>query len=341
MEKMPKIGKLSDVAHLVQHKTRFAGLDDDGNVVYDKYIALPTVEFTGTVKLHGTNGSVRLERDDTVTAYSKNNELSLEKDNAGFCKFVKEKETYFFSVLKTVADYVGTDDIYVYGEWCGPKIQGGVAISKLQEKSFFVFALKYYDKSAENYRWVFNPMMYLSMIENRNYNVYSIFSYPTYSINIDFENLPEVEKIIENLVNSVEEECPVGKYFGISGIGEGIVWSAEFRGEYLTFKSKGLKHRNATKPKKQKKVGENAALIHQFAVYAIPEWRLEQMFNETFDVLNGGKGDIKGLGKFIKAVIKDVEKEEQTELEELGLELKETTRAITELAKKWFFSKIG
>jgi hypothetical protein len=278
--------------------------------------------------------------DGKLNAHSKNKALTIEEDNAGFCQFVTENEDYFHSRLDSISDYIGATDIYVYGEWCGPKIQGGVAISKLPERSFFIFAIKYRKNDIEEFKWVTDPMIYLSMIADANHNVYNIFSYPTYSISIDFERLEEAEKIIEKIVNMVEEECPVGNSFGIKGIGEGVVWTGSYKGEHLMFKSKGLKHRNATKPKKPKSRAENAEVIEKFSIYATPEWRLEQMYNETFDILNGGKGDIKGLGKFIKAVIKDVEKEEQKELEELGLELKDTTRAITEVAKKWFFAKI-
>ena len=48
-------------------------------------------------------------------------------------------------------------------------------------------------------------------------------------------------KFIE-LVEEVEKECPVSKQFNVSGIGEGIVWTTEYKGETYRFKTKGEKH---------------------------------------------------------------------------------------------------
>ena len=66
-----------------------------------------------------------------------------------------------------------------------------------------------------------------------------------YTIDIDF-NHPELSqnKIVEYTLE-VEEECPVAKEFGFSGIGEGIVFSYSDDEHSYTFKSKGIKHQKS------------------------------------------------------------------------------------------------
>lgn len=342
MEKMPSIKKLADVHEAVRHKVRFTGeLTDDGKPIYDDSKSLPKLSFTGTVKLHGTNGSVALIGNE-LYAHSKNNVLSAEKDNAGFHKFVLKNKDFFEENLAYIAGYLNAYDIYVYGEWCGPKIQDTAAITKIAERSFFVFAVKYNTEEGGEFKWVKEPNIYLSMFANPNHNVYNIFDYPTFVVDIDL-NEPELAlPVIERLTKMVEDGCPVANCFGVDGIGEGIVWTAWYDDTMYQFKTKGLEHRKSSKPPKRAQGNpEVAKKIQEFAEYATPDWRLEQMLQETFDTLNGGKPKVEGLGDFLKAVIKDVEKEEQNELKEAGLTVNEVARAISAISKEWFFSKLN
>ncbi len=66
--------------------------------------------------------------------------------------------------------------------------------------------------------------------------------FPTFSMTIDFDR-PELShnKLVE-LTLQVEKECPVAKYFNISGIGEGIVWKCSLLDSSLWFKVKGELH---------------------------------------------------------------------------------------------------
>src|SRR5271169_1940456 len=47
-----------------------------------------TVLYKAKVKLHGTNAAVQIAADGSITPQSRESLLSLEKDNAGFCRFV-------------------------------------------------------------------------------------------------------------------------------------------------------------------------------------------------------------------------------------------------------------
>lgn len=91
------------------------------------------------------------------------------------------------------------------------------------------------------------------MLKELNDNgIYFVTQFETFEIEIDF-NKPELaqERLIE-ITEQVEKECPVGKFFDVSGVGEGVVWdkigatTSEFR-----FKVKGDAHAGGT----QKLVG--------------------------------------------------------------------------------------
>jgi len=81
--------------------------------------------------------------------------------------------------------------IAVYGEWCGNNIQKGVALVELP-KMFVIFDIKvddnWIDINSLNIKWnLFNKD-----------NIYNIEQFPTYNINIDFNNPQLIQnKLIE------------------------------------------------------------------------------------------------------------------------------------------------
>ena len=70
-----------------------------------------------------------------------------------------------------------------------------------------------------------------------------------------------------------------------------------------------------------------------------PDWRMEQMLDKTFDLMNGGTIDIKKMGEFIKNVIADVMKEELATIAEAGLEPKDINSKVSERCRNYFFHK--
>jgi hypothetical protein len=80
-------------------------------------------------------------------------------------------------------------------------------------------------------------------------------------------------------------------------------------------------------------------IIEDFCVYLQKDWRLEQMLDKTFDLINGGKIDIKQMGMFIKNVMGDILKEESDILAEAGLEPKDISGKVAERSKNYFFAK--
>jgi hypothetical protein len=124
--------------------------------------------------------------------------------------------------------------------------------------------------------------------------------------------------------------------------GEGIVWSTTLNGNVHRFKVKGELHAGKSKVKTLKPVDDaRVQKCIDLAEKVTPAWRLEQMLNETFDTLNGGTYDVKDTGKYIKSVMADIVKEELQTISDEGLELKDITKYISEISKKFFFQRLN
>jgi len=317
----------------------YVGQDENDNAIYDRNAKLPIVDFTGTVKLHGTNASICYDGTD-LWAQSKGNVITPEKDNAGFAMFVETNKEYLRKALEDIFKTSPMTEVCVYGEWAGKGVQKGVAISEI-DKAFYMFSIKFKAEGEEDYRWARNPEMILGTIAKYGpETIQSIFDFETYHVTIDLNDPKAIQNKMLEITTEVEKECPVGKARGVSGIGEGVVWVGWYDYTKYNFKIKGDKHANSKVKKLQPvdEVKEQAKI--DFANYACPAWRLEQMYQETFDTLNGGQGDIKGNGKFLKAVVSDIMKEELGKMGEAGLEPKEVNGKISEVARRWFMEQL-
>jgi len=322
---MAEIGQFRNVVKSVVDAARFQGFDGEGSPIYDEAAPLPIVRFEGTVKLHGSCGSVCYDGQN-IWAQSKNNIITPDKDNAGFAAFVEYNREYFTKLLYNL---YGGEPVALFGEWAGRSIQKGVAISEI-ERSFFIFGLKVQDKG-----WY---PLYFDLPEHPR--VFKMDEFKTYEIDIDF-NCPALSqnKIIE-MVEDVENECPVAKHFGISGIGEGIVFEGFYEGQRFIFKAKGEKH-SATKVKVLRQVDDAKIQLKQDVAQRVcPSWRLEQMYSETFDLINGGLPDIKKTGDFLRAVSQDILKEELDVLGGAGLTMKDIGGYVSKIAKIWFMERL-
>jgi len=337
----PDIKQFRNVISNIKNQAQYLGKDDDGNVIKDRNAEMPIVKFSGSIKLHGSNAGICFSNKTGIYAQSRTSVITVDKDNAGFAFFVESKKDIFQNIMNQIIEKynINTDENYIalFGEWVGPKIQKGVAISQLPEKSLFIFGIKIrpFDEDKNSY-WVDEKGF--KSPENR---IYNINDYKTYEINIDFNKPGIAQNQIKEWVDEVEKECPVGKEFGISGIGEGIVWVGEYKGSIQRFKTKGDKHAGKSKVKTIKKVdNEKINKINEVAVKVLPTWRLEQMYTEVMDIMNGGVGDVKKTGNFLKAVIQDVNKEDLDIIIDSGLEPKECNKTISNLARKWLFDKL-
>ena len=233
---------------------------------------------------------------------------------------IQKKLDFLFSGLD-FKDYA-----IIYGEWCGGNIQKGVAINGL-EKMFVIFGIKVDDN------WIELP----NDLYDNEIGIYNILQFQTYEVEIDFNN-PELSqnKIIE-MTLSVEDSCPVGRFFGKEGVGEGIVFTCTTNQD-LKFKSKGEKH-SSSKVKTLNAIDtESMKCVNEFIELAVTENRLEQGI--SFFKENNIEVDSKNTGQFLGWIVKDVLKEEKDTLEASGLNEKQVKNAIVTKARIWFLNKV-
>ncbi len=314
--KFPSIVQFRDIIRTVKDRTHWAGKDENGEPIFDRTRRLPELSFEGTVKLHGTNAAVVRNEDGSFHFQSRENIITPEKDNAGFALWAStiNWEDFFFP-------FPEDSRVALFGEWCGGNIQNGVALNQLP-KMFVIF------KALVDDEW-----MLVESLQWPEKNIFNIRQFPKFNIVIDFENPANAQNPLIELTLAVEQECPVGKAFGISGVGEGIVWTCK-EDKSLVFKVKGEKH-SVSKVKTLVPVdAEKLANIAEFIDSTVTENRLNQAL-ENIDELS-----TKCTGQFIRWVFNDILKEEADVIVASMLDEKEIGKAVANKAKTWFFERI-
>lgn len=324
----PSINQYRQVVQHVQRKATFTGLDADGKPQFNPLARSPVIGFRGTVKLHGTNAAV-VFKDSHIGYQSRNRILTKESDNMGFVAHMSQHE----SVLEDLRQCIGAaphDTVVVFGEWCGEGIQNNVAISQLP-RMFVIFAIKVNDQ------WR-NLMPAFTSIQAR---VFMIESFRTEYVAVDF-NQPELyQNIFVQFTNEVEAHCPVGKAFGVPGIGEGMVWKPTLEKDPdLWFKVKGEKH-SASKVKVLSQVDiEVLTRTSDFVEYAVTENRLEQGLQHLVREQQKPFA-MTSIGDFLRWVYQDVIKEEMDTIEANELDPKKLGGPIAQVAKRWYITKLN
>lgn len=60
----PSIEQFPSIVHTIKSRASYTGPDANGNPTYDPSLPMPVIEFTGTVKLHGTNAGIAFNEND-------------------------------------------------------------------------------------------------------------------------------------------------------------------------------------------------------------------------------------------------------------------------------------
>lgn len=362
MIKYPGIEQFRNVVKTIQERACYIGKDEDGKPIFDYLKPKPKVTFTASEKIHGTNAGVCYSIPDGIWAQSRENIITVEKDNAGFAFFVSQNEEAIINLIKRLANEhnidLNTNIISLYGEWAGGNIQKNSALSG-NEKVFMLFehfkvspiepnieekAIWYKTKyigdiieketgqpTGKQYFWACKPF---------KQNIYNIMNFDTYTFEIDF-NEPEkhINQIIE-LVDKIEEASPVGRTFGFeSNIGEGVVCS------YLTednsliqFKVKGEKHSNSKVKTLNPVNTEKLNKIDECVSKICHNWRFEQGLTEVFGSDYENNLDRKRISEYLKWVGSDTIKEELDIISEYGFEPKDVMGKVSQKAKEYFFA---
>jgi hypothetical protein len=344
MFSFPKIRQFKDVIREVKARMTYKGRDEDGMPIYDSNAVLPALRFWGTVKLHGTNSSVVIRPDGIIQAQSRKRVLTIDSDNYGFANFVHDEigHQMWLEIAEYLREKFSIDHdktIVIYGEWAGSGIQSGVAISKV-ERAFHIFAVRAIaGKEAEDdeKEWIeVGPGTKLHDFHDR---INDITTYTVYTVVVDFESPGSIINDLAELTNEVEQECPAGKFLGVNGIGEGIVWrcyAPGYTSSRFWFKVKGKKH-SASKVRTLAPVDvEKMASLEEFVERTVTEQRLlqgiEHLKEMNLELSRSSTGD------FLRWVFRDIAEEEADTMEASALTLKDIGKPVSTKARKWLFA---
>lgn len=344
---MTVVGTTNDVTHLKypsidQFRTVVKQVRDQANW---HSTPLPTLTFQGTVKLHGTNAAV-VSDGTQIWHQSRERIITPLSDNAGFSQFATFRRDYFANVIAHLRTFLNinstTTKLAIYGEFCGGNIQSGVAINGL-EKMFVVFGASVGEDADRT--WLSPQVIDLALFGGHisSQNIYFIHNFPVWTLEIDFAN-PELSqnKLVE-ITEEIEKECPVGKHFGNTGIGEGAVWQCISELPYyqgLRFKVKGEKH-SVSKVRTLAEVNpEKVASINEFVARTTTVNRLQQMKDKLVE-MELDANDVRNIGTFLKYVGQDIIKEESDTLEVSGLNSKDVMGKISQVSRNWFLANIS
>jgi hypothetical protein len=282
---------------------------------------LPTITYRAKVKLHGTNCAVQVAEDRALVAQSRTQILTAGAgDHMGFAAWVAAHADAFAALAP--------GDV-VFGEWCGPGVQKGVAIAKAPEKLFAVFAIVRGGGAA----FVVEPAEIAALVP-----ALRVLPWEGEPVAIDFAARASLEAAAAELdrrVGEVEREDPwVKREFGIAGLGEGLVLYPSPFSPALMFKAKGEKHRTQASKSAVTVDPAVASSVAELVALLVTPARMQQ----GVDAVCGGTRDPKRTGAFLVWVADDVRKESVAELEASGLMWAQVDKAVQAAARTWFLS---
>lgn len=294
---------------------------------------VPVFDYVGTVKLHGTNAGIRRSSSGKLQAQSRSNIISSSNDNFGFAKFVEDNEAAIRQLFDT--HFGPDDDVTLFGEWVGRGIQKGIALSEL-DPHLVLFNAKINQKYNPDY------FPFPESIQNNEIGIYSIGQIPFYELTVDFSDPKDAIDEANNLTIYIERECPWGKFRGVTGVGEGLVWIPRQHPENsdLWFKTKGGKHsgKGTAKGIKASISPEQANTIQELLETVLPEWRLQQGIQVMKE--RGEQIDYRAVGPYLKWINQDILKEESDTVDASGIEWKYVSRAVTNAARQYILKEI-
>jgi hypothetical protein len=296
---------------------------------------LPVVRYRAKVKLHGSNCAVQVTPDGVYTQ-SRTAMLTPESDYKGFAAWVRDHRAYFAGLRP---------GLVVFGEWCGPGVERGMAVSQVDHKLFVVFAVRDGDHT------IVEPDELRALLPAEGAPAaLHVLPWDGEPVTIDYRSREQLDRVAAALsarVAAVEREDPwVRATFGISGLGEGLVFyprdvdGAPARTDPvslagLMFKAKGEKHRTAGAAAAVQVTPTVVGGVDEFVALMVTEPRLQQ----GLSTVCGGVVDPRQTGKFLAWIAADVRKESVAELEAAGLTWPQVDKAVQTRARAWFLAQ--
>lgn len=318
---------------------------------YQKHsLAIPeTLDFYGTIKLHGTNAGVGYNNQNGMWYQSRSNIITPEKDNAGFAKFAESKKEIFMNMINIVKTTYNIDldnySIVLFGEWTGKGIQKGVAISEM-ERFFALFDVKVFNSSNKDDCYYIKgssspltPQKFPELKSDSANNIYNIHEYRTYNIKLNFSDLESLQKELTSYIDEIEVQCPFASAFNVRGPGEGIVFTHYFEDknnnqQRFIFKVKGDEHKASKEAKKIEIRPEQMSEIDLFIERTVTNNRFQQAldyvykFNPELETYNK-KPEQKHMKHIVQWVLNDILKEERDNIVLNNYEPKQINIAVS------------
>ena len=303
------------------------------------------VTYRAKVKLHGTNSGVQRTPEGLLECQSRERLITPGDDNCGFARWVDSHRNEWLAGLSP-----GT---VVFGEWGGPGVMGGVALSRIPNKVFAVFAMLV-PATHGGRNLIVEPARIAQLLRPGTPCVVLPW-YKDLTVTVDWNATPDdlapVLELINEEVRAVEACDPwVKDTFGIEGTGEGLVFypvqeaiGQDTMEDYFTamFKAKGEKHKTVAQKAPAQADPEVVKGLQDFAALVLAEARLEQGALVVKPDGEPASYDMKRMGTFLGWISKDVAKECGPELTASGLDAKAASKAVTEHARKWYLAKIA
>ena len=310
------------------------------------------IELVGTVKLHGSHADIVVDSDDNIRLQSRNVlSVTAENDSYGYAAFMlplrneilELKSQYLarYTKLNPGSTIDSQHPLIIAGEWIGQGIQKRVAVNQLSRRFVIVSV-------SINNTWLLDEDY--ADIRNEAAGIYNIsrggFYYQTLvlaPLHIKFK--PQQEACfaaMQDQTEKIDQLCPFSATFGISGVGEGIVWKVQQPPYHakpeLWLKTKGRTHMEP--PQQNSNPEKNAAMTGArskaatFARGVVTARRLEQGFEYLMEMLL--LPDRKNTGTYIQWVQNDVLREEKTEIEAAGINQGTLKAEIIKIAKEHY-----
>jgi hypothetical protein len=301
--------------------------------------AFPVVRYRAKIKLHGSNCAVQVGPDG-LAAQSRTTMLTPTADYKGFAAWVHANAAYFLKLQRGLRP-----GLIVFGEWCGPGVEAGMAVSQAPRKLFAVFAVR------DGERIIVEPdeLRALLQVDGAPADLH-VLPWEGEPFTLDFADRTQLDTAVAALnqrVVEVEREDPwVRRTFGASGLGEGVVlYPIEVDGQpaprdpvglaALMFKAKGDKHRTAATKQAVQVDAVVVPSVAEFVALMVTEARLQQ----GLGTVCGGLASPRDTGKFLTWLVADVRKESTAELAASGLQWSQVEKAVQGHARAWYLAQ--
>ena len=322
----------------------YQGKDEQGNNVYEHITDYPVITYAATHKIGGTNTSIG--RNNGMYFYQSRNNILADNtktpDQNGFrSTYEKVNLSNLFNLVDSKYGTTVDDEVIIYGEWCGSGIKDNHSISHCSTKQWIVFAIKINDEYVPNFEELCDE-------ENR---IFNILEWGTFDLDIDYNqftfgcwkesnsNLPED---LQQIADKWTLECPVSKYFGITGKGEGLVLVSKNYISPRTNTSVMVKIKNQEydiSPIKIEKVKTENPTMDLLITEILPTSRLEQFCN--FLINKNNNLSMKDTVAFQNLVLEDIVKECSNIITDRNISEKEYIPVVRKLCSQYLKEKIN